>query len=87
MATLVPVGELVISIAGQDYKLVGKSVEVNRSRRMAGPTMLEIMQWLQDGSRPGQFCKEGERTDKRGTTFFLRITDPNVAFEFKMRFG
>lgn len=58
-----------------------------------GASMIECIEWLSQHTHPGRFtCRwqaaipVSARKAKRSQWFF-RISDPDVAFAFKMRFG
>lgn len=47
---------------------------------------IEMRDWLDDPSRPGRWCLMVSKVTPPGVTSFL-ITDPDVAMEFKLRWG
>lgn len=62
----------------------GRIIDVSIARGPGRPTRQEMLGWLMDADRPGVFAYT--RVNGLGTMLF-HISDPGVAFEFKMRFG
>lgn len=51
-------------------------------------TISDVVAWLEDPSRPGEYHYISAYGTGRGDYYFqFRISDPNVALEFKVRFG
>lgn len=51
------------------------------------PTIADMAKWLDDPERPGEWTVRFTASQALGVSLLFQITDPHVAFEFKVLFG